>query len=308
MSEQQPSNSGLYGIIIGLLLLLSGGLGFFLWQKSKTALAERERQQQEIATLIKEKVRVNQSLDSIALAYGNLRTENENLTSKVAASAVIVQQKEAAIREIRNSSSQELADLRKQVTQLQGMRSEMEGIVSVLKKENEDLRNENTRLTGENAQLKTDNSALTGQVTDLAKQLEDQIRKTQSAVFKATSFKVEVLRKDKTTGRARRARDLSVSYDLVDVPAPYQGEQFLYLVVTDDKGRPVASANPIKKTINAPAGAVEIIAIQSKQVNIGPTQRLSFNHKLEERLKSGTYVVAIYCDRGLLGASSFRLS
>jgi peptidoglycan hydrolase CwlO-like protein len=308
MSEQQHSNSGLYSIIIGLLLLLSGGLGFFLWQKSKSALVEREKQQQEIEALLKEKTRIGQSLDSISVAYGNLRTENENLTSKVAASATIVQQKEAAIREIRVSTSKELEDLRQQVAKLQSMRSEMEGIVSVLKKENDDLRNENTRLTGENAQLKSDNSALTGQVTDLAKQLEEQIRKTQSATFKATSFKVELLRRDKTTGRARRARDLAVSFDLVDVPQVYHGEQFLYLVVTDDKGRPIASANPIKKSINAPAGPVEIIAIQSKQINMGPTQRHSFNYKLEERLKSGNYVVAIYCDRGLLGASSFRLS
>jgi hypothetical protein len=79
-------------------------------------------------------------------------------------------------------------------------------------------------------------------------------------------------------------------------------------VVTDENGKPITSLNPTKKIINAPAGAVEIIAIQTKQADIGSTQRLSFNHKLEDKLKAGNYVVAIYCDKGLLGASTFRLS
>jgi hypothetical protein len=79
-------------------------------------------------------------------------------------------------------------------------------------------------------------------------------------------------------------------------------------VVTDEKGKPIAASNPTKKTINAPAGQVEIIAVQTKAVNLGLSQRLNFSYKLEEKLKAGNYVVAIYCDRGLLGVSSFRLS
>jgi hypothetical protein len=170
------------------------------------------------------------------------------------------------------------------------------------------LREENRVLTGENVQLRNENSTLNGQMQDLAKQLEEQIRKTQSARFKATSFRVEVARKsDKLTARAKKARDIFISFDLADVPEPYRGTQKLYLVVTDDKGRPIFSDNPVKTSVQTPTGPIAITYQQVKQVLIDDTQRLSFTYNLDERLRAGGYVVAIYCDSGLLGASSFRL-
>ncbi len=74
--------------------------------------------------------------------------------------------------------------------------------------------------------LQSDNTNLSGQVGDLAKKSEDQIRKTQSAKFKASSFKVEVGRRnEKQTIRAKKAREITVSFDLVDVPTNYQGDR-----------------------------------------------------------------------------------
>jgi predicted nucleic acid-binding Zn-ribbon protein len=295
MSEQQTNNnSGLYGIIIGILLLLSGGLGYFLWQKNQTMLIEKEKQATEVKNLNLEKERISKSLDSLSNAYAGLRTENESLTSKIASTAQMVQQKEAQIKQITIQNTTDLAALRAQVADLNKTKSEMETIINVLK--------------AENAQLKTDKTQLAGEVSNLAEELKAQIQKTQSAAFKATSFKVELLRKNKTTGKARRARDLQVSFDLVDVPQPYQGGQTLYFVVTDEKGNPIAAVNPTKKTISTPTGPIEIISIQSKQTVLMNTQRMVFNYKLEDKLKAGNYVVAIYCDKGLLGASSFRLS
>jgi cell division protein FtsB len=309
MSENSSNNnSTIYAVIIGLLLLLSGILGYFLWDKSKDYRAETERQKQEMARLTTEKATLTQSLDSLTLSYGDLRIENENLTSRVASSAGLVQQKEVVIKQIRTQLTQDIEVLRAQVAELQRTKTELEAIIIVLRQENATLKGENDQLKSENDQLKTDKTALTDQVDDLSNKLAEQIKKTQSAAFKASAFKVEVTRKDKTTGRARRARDLQVSFDLADVPVAFQGPQTLYLVITDDKGQPIKTANPTKKTIMAPAGAVEIIAQQTRAVDLTGTQRQVFNHKLEEKLAKGSYVVAIYCDKGLLGASSFRLS
>ncbi len=309
MSEQQPNNnSSLYGIIIGLLLLLSAGLGYLLWQKSQAMLAEKEKQELVVKRLSTEKSNIVRSLDSLSNAYGTLRTENESLTSQIAASAQRVKEKESAIKQISIQNTQDLDALRAQLEELRRAKADMESIVKQLQSENAQLKGENIQLKEENNQLKTDKTELSGQVTDLAEQLKQQIQKTQSATFKATSFKVELLRKSKTTARARRARDLQVSFDLVDVPQPFQGGQTLYLVVSDDKGNPIMATNPTKKTISTPSGPVEIIAVQSKQTVLMNTQRILFNYKLEEKLKAGNYVVAVYCDKGLLGASSFRLS
>lgn len=306
MSEN--SNSRVYGIVITILLLLSGVLGWFFWQKSQTMMSQSKERQATLDSLTLVKKDIEQQLDSLSMAYSSLRTENENLQGKVTNTATLIEQKEITIRQLKSASSKNLKELQNQVAELQKVRTEYETIITVLRQENQQLREENERLAGENAQLKGDKEQLSGQVTDLAKQLEEQIRKTQSAAFKATSFRVEVERRnDKVTVKARRARELLVSFDLADVPTSYQGPQKLYLSITDDKGNPITAANPTKATVYAPTGPVEIIAQQVKAVVVESTQRLSFSHKLEDKLKSGNYVAAIYCDKGLLGASSFRL-
>jgi myosin heavy subunit len=306
MSDNQSSR--IYGIIVTIFLALAAGFGFFFWQKSKLYLAQNEQGKKERTELIKEKAAIETSLDSLSNSYASLRTENENLQGKVTSSAALVAQKEIVINQIKSASAKDLQSLRDQVGNLKKTKIELETIIATLQSENAQLKDENLRLTDENSNLKGQNTTLNDQMQGLAKQLEEQIRKTQSATFKATSFRVEMERRgDKLTTRARKAREIFVSFDLADVPEPFQGPQKLYLVITNDKGSPIASTNPTKATVFAPTGPVEIQAQVLKQVVLEATQRQSFNYKLDERLKSGSYVVAIYCDKGLLGASTFRL-
>ncbi len=307
MSDNQ--NSRAYGIIIALLLLLSAVMGYFFWQKSRTYVQETAKMELEKQQLELTKAQVEHALDSLSNSYADLRTENETLRGTITSTAALIQEKDAVIRNIKSSTAGDLQHLRDQVSTLEKTRIEYETIISTLKGENDALKAENQRLSGENATLKGSNSALNDQVAVLAKQLEEQIRKTQSATFKASSFRVTpVRRNDRLTAKAKRVRAIDVSFDLADVPANYQGTQKVYLVITDEKGVPIMSEGPTKATVHAPAGAVDITAQQMKTVVLESMQRLSFNFKFDDRLKSGSYVVAIYCDQGLLGASSFRLS
>jgi chromosome segregation ATPase len=306
MSDNQ--NSRTYGIVVTLLLLLSAGLGFFFWQKSKNYLAENEKMEQERVALESEKAQITTSLDSITMAYAILRTENESLQGRVATSAQQVAQKEATISQIKITSVKDLEGLRAQVAELKKAKIELETIITGLRLENDQLKVQVAQLTSDNASLKGANTDLTGQVQDLAKQLESQIKKTQSATFKATSFSVQCERRgDKLTTRAKKTREIFVSFDLADVPQAYQGQQKLYLAMTDDKAVPVMSKTAAKATINAPAGPVNITAQEVKEVNLTAVQRVTFSHKFDERLKSGNYVVGIYSERGLLGSATFRL-
>ncbi|MCW5921240.1 MAG: hypothetical protein KIS77_02780 [Saprospiraceae bacterium] len=307
MSNTQ--NSRVYGFVVTALLALAFVLGLFFWKQSRSYLAEKEKAEAERQELVMQKVTFERELDSLANAYSSLRTENENLQGRVTSTAALVAEKENTIRQIKATTARDVDALRQQVAQLERAKIELETIISALRIENDSLKAENERLSGENAELKGANTQLSEQVDDLAKQLAEQIRKTQSASFKATSFKVWTARKnEKLTTKARRSREIDVSFDLADVPEPFQGSQKLYMVITDDKGKPVAHPNPTVATVYAPTGPVEIQAQQVKAVVLGETQRLSFHHKFDEKLKAGSYVVAIYCDKGLLGASSFRLN
>ena len=81
----------------------------------------------------------------------------------------------------------------------------------------------------------------------------------------------------------------------------------LYLTITDDKGTPVAAANPIQAKTIVNDQKMDIIAVKAQDVDIIENQRLSFTYDLEDKLAPGYYRVAIYTDIGLLGVSSMRL-
>ncbi len=307
MNDNQ--NSRVYGIVIASLLVLSAVMGYFFWQKSRSYLQESEKLEAEKVQLVAAKSNMEHSLDSLADSYASLRTENETLSGKITTTAALVQQKESIIRDIKITSAKDLQELRDQVSTLEKTKIEYETIITTLKGENDGLKDENKRLTGENQELKGTNTALNGKVEGLAQQLEEQIRKTQSAIFKASSFRVTPTRRnDKLTSKAKRVRAIEVSFDLANVPANYQGTQKVYLVITDEKGQTIISESPVKATVYAPTGPIDITAQQVKSVVLTEVQRLSFSYKFDDRLKSGAYVVAIYSDQGLLGASSFRLS
>ena len=311
MNDNQNGNQGprtLLTIAI-LLLILSIGASIYFWKKAKDAGMANSSLTENVESLQAQKAKLDQELDSLSLAYGDLRVENEDLRGKEATTAGLIAQKDATIKKIRSQNNREISELRTQLEELRQLKIEYETLITAVQTENEQLKAENERLLGENQELQTENTSLSGQVGDLAKKLEEQIRKTQSAKFKATAFRVEIGRRgDKQTLRAKKAREITVSFDLVDVPTSYHGDQHLYLAITDEKGKPIASSKPIKTTVEAPSGNLQIEAQQVKAVSLGETQRLSFTYKLDEKLKKGNYVAAIYCNVGLLGVSSFRLN
>jgi len=311
MNDIQNSNQNprKLSIVLILLLILSLGGGIYFWKKLSDMSADNSRLSESVESLEAQKMDLERQLDSLSTAYGTLRTENEDLRGKEASTAVLIAQKDATIKKIKSQKNRELSGLRTQLKELQQLKIEYQTLITAVQTENEQLKAENQRLLGENQQLQTENSSLSGLVDDLAKKLEDQIRKTQSAKFKATAFRVELGRRnDKQTIRAKKAREISVSFDLADVPEKYRGDQHLYLAITNDKGQPIASDKAIKTTVEAPSGNIQIEAQQVKAVSIVETQRLSFSYKLDARLKPGNYVVAIYCNVGLLGVSSFKLN
>lgn len=305
----EDNNSKLiYSVVITLLLLLSGGIGWFFWNKTQKLVAENKERVMMVDSLTNLKANLEKSLDSLQTDYTALRTENENLLGKIAAATNLVSQKEGVIRQIKETSAGDLAALQAQVEELKKVKTEYETVINLLKTENGQLKEENLALKGENASLKGDKESLSEQVSDLAKKLEDQIRKTQSAAFRATSFRVELeKRRDRLTTMARKVREINVSFDLADVPENFRGPAKLYLVITDDTGTPIPSDNPIKSTIYAPTGPVDIMAQQTRAVVLDQTQRYTFTYPVEERLKKGNFVIAIYCEKGLLGVASFKL-
>lgn len=288
-------------LISVILLILFAGLGIWSWNRlgSLQKIRQAETQQHEFVldSLLQVKSSLESRLDQLEADFSDLRVGNDSLAQDLVEVIDMVAEKETIIQEnVREENA-----LRKQVQHLQTLNDRYETIIAVLNQKN-------AVLTAENERLRGTTDSLSMQVSELGKRLESQIKQTQSAQYKATSFRVELERRnDKLSVKARKIRELKISFDLNNVPLPYRGNQQLFLVITDDRGLPVDSKNPIQETIKTEKGNVPIVAQATQFQNIIDNQRIVLNYGLEERLKKGTYVVSVYSDKGLLGVASFRL-
>jgi len=289
-----------------ILLILSLGSGMWLWSRvrsmEKVRQADSQRHEMVLDSLSQVKITLENNLDQLESSFTDLSAGKDSLAQQLTTATNIIAEKEIAIRDIRNQKIREETALRSQIQRLQTIKDRYETVIAVLYQKN-------AALSAENAYLRGTADSLSTQISELGRQLEAQIRQTLSAQYKATAFRVELIRRnDKMTVRARRTRELKISFDLYNVPQSYQGNQQLYLAITDDKGLPVSSDNPIRAMIKTDKGNVEIIAQSARLQNIIADQRIGFNYKLDDRLQKGTYIVAVYSEKGLLGVASFRLS
>lgn len=286
-----------------ILMILAIMSGVWAWsQLEARRSSEARRQGMVVDSLMQVKGNLETNLDQLETTFAGLTLERDTLAQQLASATNIIAEKETVIKEVKNQQVREETALRAQVQRLQTVKDRYEAIIAVLNQKNAALLAENARLHGTA-------DSLSSQISDLGRQLESQVRRTMSAQYKATSFRVELARRnDKLTVRARRTRDLHISFELNDVPAMYQGNQQLYLVITDDKGLPIASKNPVQTMIRTEKGQVAIIAQATQAQNIIENQRIILDYSLEDRLKKGTYVVSVYSDHGLLGVAGFRLT
>lgn len=310
MDTENSKNTGTNkGLVIVIVLLLLGLIGLGYWgytaNTEKKALAtQNEDLNKQFGDLSSLRDELKGEVDSLQQAYATLVEENYSLQGSVTDAKQTIASQSAAITKIKKQSASESSNLKAQIEELLKAKGQLEASIKGLQSENDSLRVVTGQLTTDLAISKTENEAL----SSLNKTIQDEMKKLTLANFKASAFRVEVERKKpKATAKAGRARRILVSFDLTSVKPEYRGLRPLYLVVTDDKGTPIKAKNPIQAKVNVNGQQMDIQAVQQKDIDVGENQRLSFNHELEDKLKSGFYRVAVYTDIGLLGAASFRL-
>jgi len=239
--------------------------------------------------------------------FSDLAEENQSLKGSVKDAQKEINRRKSAIYQLKQTSEAkdgEMASLKAQISSLLGVKSQLESEITSLKSENDALKQENAQLASDLATSREEKAEL----ARLNATIQEEVANLTLENFKASGFTVEVEKKNtKATAKSRWAKNLEVSFDLVAVPEKYQGLRDLYLVITDESGIPIKKANPIATTVSLNGESTDIIAVSKQSVDITESQRLNFQHNLEERLKKGFYRASVYTDIGLLGTSSFRL-
>jgi hypothetical protein len=291
-------------VVLGVLLI-----GAIIWgsvqsSKKNQLLSQNELMSSDLGELTELKANLEKEVDSLKQEYFAVAEENETLSGSLSEAQTRMADLEKALKSEKGKSSSQVNNLRAQIEELIAVKTELQGAIAAVQAENDSLKMVTGILTQDLNVAREENQAL----ANLNQTIQEEVKRLTLANFKASAFRVDTeQRNDKVSTKAKRIREINVSFDLTNVPAEYQGVRPLYLTVTDDKGVPINVANPIRTKVVVNDQAMDLIAVKSKDVNVGDNQRLSFNYELEDKLKPGFYRASVYTDVGLLGASSFQL-
>lgn len=302
---------GIIVAILAILLLLAGIWGFSNNSAKNKLMVENETLSSELSDIRRLKDNLKTEVDSLQSAYNTLTEENESLQDSLVDSKSAVNNLSNSVRRLRianknlkSENDTQTGNLRDQIQGLLNDKSSLEVSIQSLQAQNDSLRSVAGILEENLDKAKEENKGL----ANLNQTMQDELARLTLANFKASAFRVEVEKnKPKATAKSKRARRIRVSFDLTNVPDKYRGVRPLFLSITNEKGTPIKADNPIQAKVSVNGQSTDVIAVETKEVNIVDNQRLSFSHDLSERLKSGYYRVVLYTDIGVLGASSFRL-
>jgi hypothetical protein len=292
--EQEKSNSKLMAIIIVLVLLLIGSLGYLY-----KITTDNQELQSNVEKVTSEKETFLKELNELKLSY------DLALESKTALSDELEAERQKVIEMIRlveksKNDIKSLANLRIKYKSLED--------------KNKSLLIENERLVFENEQLKVDldstktiltnekdyNKALVGQNEELSKTVK-KASKLSILNVSTSAYKVRNSGKEISTEKARRADMLKISFTIAENNVAKSGDRTYYVQIIDP------GSNVI--------GVREEVTIEEKKLGYSFISKVVFNNstvQVVENLKgdnfeSGTYFINIYDETSLVAKSSFSL-
>ena len=299
----------IYSAVMTSLFVLSAVTGTYYWKVSADRAAVNMDLGKEKETLLVEKGILSAQLESLHQTFEAAKAENSELRGTISKNELTLSEKDNQLNKLKKQSTKDrltIDDLRKEVAEMRNTKTNLEQEILALKSENQSLRAENSQLSAELHTAKRENTELANRISDL--NVVAQNTKLPGGM-RTSAFRVEVeKRNDKLTVKSKKAKELVISFDMMDVPSDMQGVQKLFLAISDNKGTPVKSKDATPVKVGTEDDAKEVVIHQSKEINLTQGQRLSFNYQLDDKLKPGTYRAAIYTKEGWIGSVSFRVS
>ncbi len=300
--------SRILSITASVLFLLSFIGLLFMVNRNQRLKEDNASYMEEVDILTQEKYQIMTQIDSLQGEVEGLSFVRDSLNEGLTQANATIEE----LDRIRRRSASSLASLREEVNQLRGMRVQMEATVADLQEQNDILAARNDSLSQELQVSTQRNRELVSQTASLEEANEallDETNRLKAASVRASGFTIDIeQRNGRPTTSGRRADQVTVNFDMTNVPVEFQGLHTLYLVISDATGVPIESTNPVRTRINVRGEIAEFEAQHAKEVSLSTAQRLSFKHEiLERRLDPGYYRVAIYSDMGFLGSAGFQL-
>lgn len=282
----------IFGIIIALLL---AGLGYvaYMLQEQKSANEEL----QELAEL--DKLEMEDQYRQFDIQYSELQKQlkNDSLIAQIEEERRHTQELLEELQRTKATDAAEITRLKKEISSLRKVLQSYIMQVDSLNRLNETLVAENTemkeKVVEQNTQisnLRTEASTLKDKV-DIAAQLD------------ATGFWVTPKNKrSKDEKKAKNVKKLAFGFTIVKNVTAKNGERVIYARIL----KPDNSVLGNKGTFSYENTSLEYTEKKYIDYN-GEEQSITMYSDVEEFIGEGTYKVFIFCDKQMIGQTSFTL-
>jgi len=296
MENQPKKNNTNKAVLVLLILSLIGNL--FQWRNTATTV---ETYDVKVDSLVQARVDVERELGETYAELNKYQGINANLDSLLSeANGKIDEQKariDQLLRKERNSTTLN-KKLMAEIAELQKLRDEyLEKI---------------DQLLVENQQLKKDKEDLTNTVDNLTRNLQATVNTAsvlKSEYIQAKSYKKRSSGKYTETAIARRTNKLEACFTLLDNKIATSGSKTVYLRVVEPGGKTLGQRSEGSSKFTLAGTNEEVMYTSSKNIDFdGNKQNVCLNWEEDSRVfAAGTYVVEIYVEGALSGASSILL-
>ena len=289
--EDQKSNTNLKAIVIVLLLLLLGSLGYIFKMSTDAEIVRTE-----LKTTLTEKESVMKDLLALKATYDTAIAENTSMSDEL----IKERDKVVALMSDLKKSNGDISKFKSQLTSLQSN-------MKVLIAENDNLKKQNVTLTIQRdstkvvlVESKKANEVLTSQNSDLAKTVEKgsilSVLNTNGAAFIVRSSGKQI-----ATEKANRADILKVSFTIAENKIAKSGTKTYFVQVIDSENNVVGE----KKVENFGTKSLTYsfttnVKYENKTVNVSEDLAGS-------KFVKGTYTVNVYDKSELVSKTSFSL-
>ena len=315
--QNQSNGSGdqrwkMIAAILGLLFVVATIFGVTFYSKYKAT----DTKATDLGT----------QLDSTrAKLQGDLAALNINYTDQIALNdtlSVELQEKVNQVNDLQiriekarkalKSSEANNAEIKARLAQMEELKLALERDILGLKEENQSLAASNQELNSELSSTKDEVKTLNSKemsLTQANEKLTGRLRAVAPAGFRADNFTVtSATKKDKITSKGKKIDEITVTFDLNNIPDEYQGNREIYLVLTEFNGNPVAAVPGKEVNLKFGNEPVHLRAADIEKANLKARQSMSMSFEPSDDLNPGTYNVMVYADNGYLGSTGFLVS
>jgi len=288
------------GLVAGVIVFsIASILGFFMLLLNK----EQLRQNLDLSKLnqertLSEKLLADKDLGFLQKEYNSLDATNEQLSNYLDKTAIQLELKDVTIDGLQKDTK-ELRTLKVNLGDLKIDHSQIEAQVHVLSKSIDMLIKRNNEMIGRMNKMAEEQD-----------QMREEYEKTIVHKGIGRAFRVEALKGERLTSKARRAKNLDLSFEPIDRKEFMKlREESYYIVLSDQAGAVYNLMKSQKATIYLKGNAVDIMPSFSLTASPSSDKINRISLVIEDvSLKPGVYNFEVYTSKAFVGNTQIRLN